>query len=229
MVYLFCLGTDPSSSVQIVYPTAPVVVSVQLSQPLTLECIISGSPAPPAKWFKNNKEITLRPSHRRQHNNLAFSSVTRSDEGRYACTIETEQGNVVSASYTVVVLGKKQAVSCVYGHSLQQMIKMQSCSILSSTEPASLMEGLTNQLVSTGSSAHFACAVKGTPSPNITWLFNADPITPSQRFYVSGPSLVVTDVTSQDEGVYQCLLDNGIGSAQSNGMLKTQPGLYLPV
>lgn len=86
------------------------------------------------------------------------------------------------------------------------------------------MEGLTNQLVPLGSSARFTCSAKGNPSPNITWLFNADPITPSHRFQISGSSLVITDVTPQDEGVFQCLLDNGIGSAQSHGILKTQSG-----
>lgn len=89
------------------------------------------------------------------------------------------------------------------------------------------MEGLTDQLISPGSSTHFTCVAKGNPSPNITWLFNADPISPSsQRFQISGSSLVITDVTPQDEGVFQCLLDNGIGSATSYGMLTVQSGMH---
>lgn len=88
----------------------------------------------------------------------------------------------------------------------------------------SITEGLTDQLVAPGSSARFDCVAKGNPSPNVTWLFNAVPITPSHRFQISGSSLVITDVTPQDEGVFQCLLDNGIGSAQSHGMLTTQSG-----
>ncbi|TKS80710.1 Cell adhesion molecule-related/down-regulated by oncogenes [Collichthys lucidus] len=187
--------SDSSPPVRIVYPTAPVMVSVQQSQPLMLECTVSGSPAPAAKWFKNGKEVTPGPSHQQQHNNLAFVAVTRSDEGSYACAADTEQGTVMSANYTVKVL-----------------------------EPASITEGLTNQLVSPGSSARFTCTAKGNPSPNVTWLFNADPITPSHRFQISGSSLVITEVTPQDEGVFQCLLDNGIGSAQSSGMLSTQSG-----
>ncbi|XP_019128568.1 cell adhesion molecule-related/down-regulated by oncogenes isoform X1 [Larimichthys crocea] len=185
--------SDSSPPVRIVYPTAPVIVSVQQSQPLMLECTVSGSPAPAAKWFKNGKEVTPGPSHQRQHNNLAFVAVTRSDEGSYTCAADTEQGTVMSANYTVKVL-----------------------------EPVSITEGLTNQLVSPGSSARFTCTAKGNPSPNVTWLFNADPITPSHRFQISGSSLVITEVIPQDEGVFQCLLDNGIGSAQSSGMLSTQ-------
>lgn len=98
--------------------------------------------------------------------------------------------------------------------------------VLSSTEPASVVEGLDNQLVSPGSAAHFTCAARGSPSPNITWLFNANPIVPSRRFQISGSSLIITDVTQQDVGVYQCLLYNGIGSAQSSATLTILSGIY---
>ncbi|XP_041665199.1 cell adhesion molecule-related/down-regulated by oncogenes isoform X1 [Cheilinus undulatus] len=185
--------SDSPSPVRIVYPSTPMNVSVQQSQSLTLECIVSGSPAPAAKWFKNGQEVTPGPLLRQQHNNLVFVTVTRSDEGSYTCAAETEQGTVSSANYTVNVL-----------------------------ESVSITEGLTDQLVSPGSSAQFTCLAKGNPSPNITWLFNAEPIVPSHRFQISGSSLVVTDVTPLDEGVFQCLLDNGISSAQSYGALTTQ-------
>lgn len=108
LTWFFCLDSDSSSPVRIVYPTSPMTVSVQQSQPLTLECIVSGSPAPTANWFKNGKAVTPGPSHQRQHNNLAFVTVMRSDEGSYTCAAETERGTVISANYTVNVLGKKK-------------------------------------------------------------------------------------------------------------------------
>lgn len=91
----------------------------------------------------------------------------------------------------------------------------------------SIEKGLTDQLVSPGSPAYFTCLVRGNPSPNITWLFNAEPIVSSQRFQIFGSSLVITHVTSQDTGIYQCLADNGIGSTQSYGMLTTKPGMKI--
>ncbi|KAL6115791.1 cdon [Pungitius sinensis] len=185
--------SDSSPSVRIVYPTAPKTVSVQQSQPLTLECIVSGSPPPAAKWFKNGEEVTPGPSPQTRHNNLAFVAVTRSDAGSYACAAEAEHGTVTSANYTVNVL-----------------------------EPLSVVQGLADQFVSHGSTTRFSCVATGNPSANITWLFNANPITPSRHFQISGSSLVISDVTPQDEGLFQCLLDNGIGSAQSGGILTTQ-------
>lgn len=70
---------------------------------------MSGSPSSAAKWFKDGKEVTLGPSHKMKHNNLAFVSVARSDGGGYTCAAETEQGPVVGAKYTVNVLGKLEA------------------------------------------------------------------------------------------------------------------------
>lgn len=69
---------------------------------------MSGGPAPVAKWFKNGKEVTPGPLHQRQHNNLVFVMVARGDEGSYTCAAETEQGAVISANYTVNVLGKEK-------------------------------------------------------------------------------------------------------------------------
>lgn len=98
-----------------------------------------------------------------------------------------------------------------------------------STEPVSITEGPTDQLVSPGSTARFTCTAKGNPFSNVTWLFNAEPISPSlsHRFKISGSSLSITDVTPQDEGVFQCLLDNGIDSATSYGMLTVQSGVCM--
>ncbi|XP_029923655.1 cell adhesion molecule-related/down-regulated by oncogenes [Myripristis murdjan] len=185
--------SDAPAPVRIAYPTASRNISVERSQPLTLECIVTGSPAPVAKWFKNGKEVVLGPSHLQQHNNLAFVTVERSDEGSYQCTAQSDTGTVVSANYTVNVL-----------------------------EPVSMVQGLSSQSVPPGSSATFTCVARGNPPPGVTWLFNSDPVSPSHRLQISGSSLVLTDVTSQDEGVYQCLFDNGIGSVQSSGVLTTE-------
>lgn len=95
-----------------------------------------------------------------------------------------------------------------------------------SAEPISVLEGPGDQVVSAGSSARFNCVAKGNPAPNVTWLFNADPILPaSRRFQISASSLVVTRVAPEDEGVFQCLVDNGVGTATSYGMLTVQSGM----
>ncbi|XP_061828397.1 cell adhesion molecule-related/down-regulated by oncogenes [Nerophis lumbriciformis] len=192
----FTVRHSASTPVRIVYPASPVMVVLQQSQPYTLECVVSGSPAPPSTWLKDGKEVPPGPSLRRRHSNLDFVAVTRDDEGVYACTAESERGVAVSANYTVKVL-----------------------------EPASITAGLTDQRASPGSSARFTCTAAGNPAPNVTWLFNAEPVATSSHVRISGDSLVITAVAPQDEGVYQCVVDNGVGSAQSSGLLTVQSEL----
>lgn len=80
-----------------------MTVTVQQSQPLTLECVASGSPAPTTRWFKNGKEVTQK----QPHSNLEIAEATTSDEGIYICAAETAAGTVTSGNYTVKVVGER--------------------------------------------------------------------------------------------------------------------------
>lgn len=86
----------------------PTTVTVRPSQPLTLECVVSGSPPPAARWFKDGKEFTTGPPGSRRHNNLVFTSVSKADEGIYSCSTESDQ---FGANYTVKVLGESESKS----------------------------------------------------------------------------------------------------------------------
>ncbi|XP_066566986.1 cell adhesion molecule-related/down-regulated by oncogenes isoform X2 [Amia ocellicauda] len=185
--------SDGPSPVRILYPTSPQTLTVAQSESLTLECVLAGSPAPTTHWTKDGQDVVPGPNRRMVLNNLQLDGVRRVDGGSYRCSAKTETGGVVSANYTVNVL-----------------------------EPASVSRELLDQSVSLHSSIRFTCVAKGSPAPNVTWLFNAAPLAPSPRLQLSGSSLLISAVTSQDQGMYQCLVDNGIGSAQSAGRLTIQ-------
>ncbi|XP_028977683.2 cell adhesion molecule-related/down-regulated by oncogenes [Esox lucius] len=192
---------DNPSPARIVYPIVPTTVSAEPSATLVLECVVSGSPMHPAIWLKDGRELAAPARGPREHNNLVLLDLRRSDSGIYQCSVQTEKGTLLSVNYTVNVL-----------------------------EEASVLRGLTDQSVSSGDSARFNCLAKGNPTPGVTWLFNASPIAPSTRLRISGSTLIISRVTLKDEGVYQCLVDNGIGSAQSAGRLtvKSEPQLGSP-
>ncbi|XP_067102779.1 LOW QUALITY PROTEIN: cell adhesion molecule-related/down-regulated by oncogenes [Osmerus mordax] len=183
-----------TTTVQIVYPHHPQDTDGGTVQVAHPWSVwCQGAPPPKAHWLKDGHEVALGSGRKQRHNNLVLVSVKSSDAGIYQCSVQTEVGTLFSVNYTVNVL-----------------------------ERASVVRGLTDQSVPPGSSTHFNCLAKGNPTPNVTWLFNTEPITPSNRFQISGSSLRIIDVTPQEEGVYQCLSDNGIGSAQSAGMLTVQ-------
>lgn len=185
---------NPSDDLTVVQTLYPSVpTTVSVQQSHPLTLECVVSGRAATKWFKNGEEVVLGSLVQLLHHNLQFTSTTRDDAGSYTCAAESENGLVTSVPYTVNIL-----------------------------EPASLVEGLTNQLKVPGSSAHFTCKGRGNPSPNVTWMFNADPLKPSRRYQITEDSLVIASVREEDGGIYQCVLDNGIGSAQSHGMLSVR-------
>ncbi|KAG5269061.1 hypothetical protein AALO_G00197850 [Alosa alosa] len=190
---------DEPAPVTVIYPTSPLNVSVEQSKSLTLECVLSGNPSSAVKWTQDGKEVSLGSRRRLLYSNLVLTDVTSADSGTYHCSLQTNRGTVASANYTVNVF-----------------------------ETSSLVAGLTDKVSPLNSSVQFTCQVKGNPSPNVTWLFNSNPISPSPRLYMSSSSLVISSVRQHDQGMYQCLLDNGIGSEQSSGRLTVQSGPISP-
>lgn len=64
------------------------------------------------------------------------------------------------------------------------------------------------------------CEVHGVPTPSVTWLKNGEVIVPSDYFQlVAGNSLRILGLVREDDGIYQCLVDSEIGSAQATARL----------
>uniref|UniRef100_W5LK41 Cell adhesion associated, oncogene regulated n=1 Tax=Astyanax mexicanus TaxID=7994 RepID=W5LK41_ASTMX len=188
---LIVKDSDGSSPVGIIYPVNPVSLTVEQNTSLVLECVVSGSPAPVARWTKEGQDLQLSPRMQLLHSNLRLSEVRAGDGGNYSCTVQREDGEMVSVSYTLSVLGD-------------------------------VSKGPSDQSVPSGSSVRFTCASRGNPPPKITWLFNSSPVLPSSHVQISDSALSISSVSAQDQGVYQCLLDNEIGSAQSAARLTVQ-------
>lgn len=82
---------------------------------------------------------------------------------------------------------------------------------------------LQRQSASWGSAVRFTCQVLGNPTPSVTWLHNARPLVASPRHRLSPRALRVLQVGPQDDGVYQCMAENAMGSAQASAYLHTLP------
>ena len=69
-----------------------------------------------------------------------------------------------------------------------------------------------------GCTAIMRCNATGTPDPDVAWLFDSqtlDRFVPGQRRFVSPSSseLVVTEVSVDDEGYYECRAKNIAGTS----------------
>lgn len=65
------------------------------------------------------------------------------------------------------------------------------------------------------STARFVCRASGEPRPTLRWLHDGEPLRPNGRVKVQGGggSLVITQIGLQDAGYYQCVAENGAGTA----------------
>lgn len=80
---------------------------------------------------------------------------------------------------------------------------------------------LQQQEVMYGETVRFTCQARGKPTPSVIWLHNARPLAPSPRHRLTPRGLRVSNVGPQDDGLYQCMAENGVGSSQASARLIT--------
>ncbi|XP_068935936.1 cell adhesion molecule-related/down-regulated by oncogenes isoform X4 [Petaurus breviceps papuanus] len=182
----------PSSKyVQIIHPTFSQSLAAITHNPVTLECVVSGVPDSQVQWIKDGHGSLLGGNWRQLYSHLVTDSIDPTDAGNYSCVVGNKSGELTRVTYTVNVL-----------------------------EQASISKGLRDQTVSLGATVHFTCTVHGNPTPTLTWFHNAEPIHSSSRHLIVENMLRISGVAMEDSGLYQCVVDNGIGFMQSTGRLE---------
>ncbi len=77
-------------------------------------------------------------------------------------------------------------------------------------------------VVNETSTASFQCEVTGNPEPKVTWLRQNSSLVADKRVVPSRGGLMITDVTSQDEGEYTCEAENILGESSASFTLTVQ-------
>ena len=70
----------------------PESAVVNFYDPLTLVCLISGSPKPNIVWYRDGREVAREGSSL-----LRIEEILLSDQGTYTCTATNSEGSVASA------------------------------------------------------------------------------------------------------------------------------------
>ncbi|XP_074549332.1 brother of CDO [Halichoeres trimaculatus] len=185
-----------SEAARIIYPPAPRSIMVTKGQRLVLECVASGIPTPQVRWAKDGQDLRSHNNTRFLLSNLLIDAVGERDSGTYNCRADNGIGSSSPATvrYDVQVFEPPQVTV-----ELQQQ----------------------QQEVVYGETVRFICQARGKPTPSVMWLHNARPLTPSPRHRLTAKGLRVTNVGPQDDGLYQCMAENGVGSAQASARLIT--------
>ncbi|KAG9332946.1 hypothetical protein JZ751_013975 [Albula glossodonta] len=186
---------------RIVYPPASRSIMVTKGQRLVLECVASGTPPPQVTWAKDGLDLRYHNNTRFLLSNLLIDTAGEGDSGTYTCRADNGVGapNSASVLYDVQVF-----------------------------EPPQVSVELQQGLVQWGENVRFGCQAQGKPAPSVVWLHNAQPLLPSPRHRMSARMLRIFNVGPQDQGLYQCMAHNAVGSAQAAAHLLTLPSVKLP-
>ena len=79
-----------------------------------------------------------------------------------------------------------------------------------------------SMVVNQTGAASFQCEVRGNPKPEVTWLKQNSSLFADKRILTSHGGVLITDVTSQDGGIYTCSARNILGVVTSSATLTVQ-------
>ncbi|XP_017859874.1 PREDICTED: protein sax-3 [Drosophila arizonae] len=180
----------------------PMDTTVPKNDPFTFNCKAEGNPPPTIHWFKDGRELkTDAGSHRIMlpAGGLFFLKVIHSrresDAGTYWCQAKNELGVARSRNATLQVAF------------LRDEFRL---------EPQ-------NTRVAQGEVALMECgAPRGSPEPQISWRKNGQTLNlngngANKRIrIVDGGNLAIQDARQSDDGRYQCVVKNVVGTRESS-------------
>ncbi|XP_008185071.1 LOW QUALITY PROTEIN: peroxidasin [Acyrthosiphon pisum] len=169
--------------------------TVSVGEQLQLACEAVGVPEPSITWAKD--DINLELGQRVQvfqNNTLTISKVERTDVGHYKCVASNYLGRVSS----------------------EAMVNVNA--------PPVIVSASRDITVKTGSTVELQCLVEGYPKPVVTWFKDGRSITPGPRtsFHNERTTLRVEHAKEGDRGMFTCLAQNLVGSAESNIEIKVR-------
>ncbi|RZF34069.1 hypothetical protein LSTR_LSTR015502 [Laodelphax striatellus] len=178
----------------------PRDVEISFGGTVFLTCRAEGDPQPKIVWMRDSNELNLAdPRYTvRDDGTLMISPMSDSDLGVYECMAKNPAGEVKSR--TAKMIYNKRSVLPTFVNSRKFDNKK------------------------SGSLARLRCVAEGSPAPVITWFKDGNTVTPGLRFSIleGGSTLEIRDAKESDSGLYTCLAQNQVGSAESNADVRVK-------
>jgi len=167
-------------------------------------CIAIGNPNTRIEWRKNGQNV-------------------RTICGKFCKEIDMPNGSVL----WIEPVGRNNATyECVAENGVGEPVRAQADLIV--VPNGSLPPGFPTfvrfpmrQDIENGSSVVLSCQAEGDPEPTIRWLKKKIPLDMTIPRYtlLQGYSLQITDIKEEDDGRYQCMAENSLGSTLSSPLL----------
>ncbi|XP_037689603.1 immunoglobulin superfamily DCC subclass member 4 isoform X3 [Choloepus didactylus] len=171
----------------VVIVAAPENTTVVSGQSVVMECVASADPTPFVSWVRQDGKPISTDVIVLGRTNLLIGSAQPRHSGVYVCRANKPRTRDFATAAAELRVLAAPAIS-------------QAPEALSRTR---------------ASTARFVCRASGEPRPALSWLHDGAPLRPNGRVKVQsgGGSLVITQIGLQDAGYYQCVAENGVGTA----------------
>uniref|UniRef100_A0A8C5NCD1 Immunoglobulin superfamily DCC subclass member 4-like n=1 Tax=Gouania willdenowi TaxID=441366 RepID=A0A8C5NCD1_GOUWI len=182
-------STESLNTVMIVAP--PQNATVVLGHPTVMECMAHGQPKPLVSWSRQDgKPISTDVVV--LATNLVIRDTRRHHAGVYVCRAnKPKTREFVTAAAELHV-----------------------------PAPPMILQPPETMSLSRGNTARFLCNSSGEPAPVLHWLKNGQPIRSHRRVKSQNPGvLLINQLAQEDAGYYQCIADNGLGTACATARL----------
>ncbi|XP_033757557.1 fibroblast growth factor receptor 4-like isoform X2 [Pecten maximus] len=176
-----------------------------------LRCTVKGHPRPWIIWTKNNQSVSpkLEPRYKINRNALVIDKVHRNDTAVFSCYAWNKHGNV-STTFTLTVITEEEE------EPVEQSYAISKCNKKEEGPPSWKPSKENSRWIARPARApvELKCQACGNPIPNITWYKNnlyIDSSVKEGKYQVDGYKLKMTDLTTEDNGNYTCVIQNKHG------------------
>ncbi|KPP60061.1 titin a-like, partial [Scleropages formosus] len=235
----------PSPAQEAVVPPTLVVglknVTVTEGESVTLECQISGHPAPSIMWFREDyrieSSIDFQITYENGYARLVIREAFAEDSGRFTCTATSEAGTVSTSCYLLVkvseeIESREEIITAVSAHmetveEKRTEVKEEILEVPASAEAVApfFVRKPTVQKLVEGGSVIFECQIGGSPKPHIYWKKAGVPLTTGYRYRVTYNKetgeckLEISMTFADDAGEYSICARNQLGEVSASASL----------
>lgn len=176
---------------RVVIVAPPQNATVVLGHTAVMECMAQGQPKPLVSWSRQDgKPISTDVVV--MATSLVIRDTRRHHAGIYVCRANKPK------TREFVIAAAELHVSA----------------------PPVILQPPESVSLSRGNTARFVCNSSGEPAPVLHWLKNGQPLQPFRRMKIQSPGvLLINQLALEDAGYYQCIADNGLGTACATAKL----------
>lgn len=197
--------SQKSSISVLIFPTfvkIPQNIAIKAGSTARLECAAHGEPFPEIAWQKDGGNDFPAARERRMHvmpTDDVFFIVNAKpiDVGVYSCTANNAAGTII-ANATLTI-----------------------------EEMPSFVKPMEDKEITAGESVVLQCMAAGIPKPTIQWIKDGGPIHATERHFFTAEDqlMIIVDTVMSDAGIYQCQLNNSLGTETDSSELLVKPGV----